>query len=119
MLFWQFSGPRATSQAFTRQFTDVKEKRKQKLTSSAVVVDKERVQAGGVDEDVFGADDSQAPSLSAAARAGTGGGKDGVVESRVNGEWCWSIGIWLVVSGQVISSVYMRAIGVRTVSLSG
>lgn len=80
MLFWQFSGPRATSQAVIRQLTGCKcKKRYKKLTSSAVVVNEEGVQAGGIDEDVLGADDSQAPSISATARAGTGGGKDGVV----------------------------------------
>lgn len=120
MLFWQFSGPRAASQAFTSQLTRIKvERGRDQLTSGAVVVDEERVQAGGVDEDVLGADDSQAPSLIAATRAGTCGRKDGVVESRVDGEWCWSIGIWLVISGQVISSAYMTVIDVRTVSLSG
>lgn len=99
MLFWQFSAPRPTSQAITRQLTGVKRERgSEKLTTGAVVVNEERVQAGGVNENVLGANDSQAPSLVAAARAGTSGGEDGIVDGRVDGEGCRSIGVGLVVS---------------------
>lgn len=77
------------------------EEAKRLRTSVSIVVFEERIQAGGIDEDILRANDSQAPSLGTAARiAGTRGGKVGIVESSIDVEGRWGIGIWLVVSGQ-------------------
>jgi len=83
------------------------EREKDYRTSVSIVVLEERIQAGSINENVLRANDSQAPSLGTAARtAGTGGGKVGIVESSVDIEGRWGIGIWLVVAGQGLLAVH-------------
>lgn len=79
--------------------------RHNKLTFSIVVFE-ERIQAGSIDENILGAKDSQAPSLSASAGfAGAGSCKVGVIYSSIDSERSWGEGIWLVVPSRNLLAV--------------
>ncbi len=105
MLFWQFSGPSAASQPFPCQL--VREvSHKDEPTRVAIVILEERVQSSGVDENILGAKDAQAPSIGALSRfTGARGSKVGIIQRSVDSKRCGSIWIGLIVPGEVSSDL--------------
>jgi hypothetical protein len=69
------------------------------MTLTGRIVVKERIQAHTITDNVVRVNDAKTPCASAvAALTSTRTGKVWVVESTVNGPWCRSLGVGLIVS---------------------